>query len=79
MKHPKKEKVILVGSKALRDAFVVVTCPQPRHPVCSLGGGEQAGAEALDTARQKASRFRSQTDSSLLFQTFVSILDDKKN
>lgn len=45
--------MILVGSKALRDAFVVVTCPQPRHPVCFLGGSEQAGAEVWDTARKR--------------------------
>lgn len=45
--------------------------------VCFLRSGKQAGVEAWDTAWQNPSHFLSQTDPSL-FQTFVSILDDKK-
>ena len=50
----------------------------PRHPVCFLRSGKRAGVEAWDTAWQSPSCFLSQKDPSL-FQTFVSMLDDKKH
>ena len=47
-------------------------------PVCFLRSGKRAGVEAWDTAWQSPSCFLSQKDPSL-FQTFVSMLDDKKH
>ena len=75
---PKKKKQYWLEVRHLKVHVLWWHSHSQGIPVCFLRSGKQAGVEAWDTAWQSPSRFLSQTDPSL-FQTFVSMLDDKKH